>query len=257
MNAIQLKERVDFYMNRSRSSRFDFNTYNIAFREAQMQMFEMYKANPKGVRDVLYTLKTTITPTVTVVSVGSEFTINHIATPSDYHYFGYLNIYVDGVLAKVSPTEDNAINDLLQNSFTAPTNKYIYQLEDATGWRFWRGLGGTVTATLSYLASPADFYLGNESDLIDETGTLSFGVSYTVVEETVYSGVTYNPGDTFTAIALSLTSGQVIPSSVLVTTNFPNEVQEDLCKVVAKLLAGETTDYNRSTFVNNQVNKDS
>lgn len=255
MNPIQLKERVDFYMNRSRSSRFSFNDYNIAFREAQMQMFDMFKDDPIGIRDNLYTLKTDVTPIVTVSSVGSTFTVNHINYPSDYHYFGYLNIYVDGVLAKVSPMDDNRLNDILQNSFTQPTNKYIYQLEDSTGWKFWRGLGGTITAALSYLKEPSEFYMGNEADLIDETGTLTFGVNYTVVEETVYSGVTYNPGDDFTAVALSITSGQVIPTSVFVNTNLPTVVQEDLCKMVANLLAGETTDYNKAAFVEKEVKK--
>lgn len=256
MNAIQLKERVDFYLDRSRSPRYSFNEYNIAFREAQMQLFDKFKSDEKGVSENLYTLKTDSTPAVTVSSVGAEFTINHIDYPTDYHYFQALNIYVGGVLAEMSDVQENELNRLLQNEFRKPTNKYIYKREDATGWKLYRGLGGSVTAELTYLKSPSDFYIGNKSDLIDEgTGVLVFATSYTAVEESVHAGVTYNPGDVFISSNLNLTSGQVILTSVLVGTNLPDTVEEDLCKMVANLMSGSTNDYSKAAFVEKEVNK--
>lgn len=255
-NPIQLKERVDFYLQRSRNKRFSFHQYNIAFREAQIQIFEENKADPQKSREMLYTLKTTISPTITVSSVTSQFTINHINYPSDYRYFGNLNVYVDGVLVDVSPMDLNRVNRLLQNDFTVPTNKYIYQIDDSTGWTFYRGLGGTITASLIYFKQPSDVYIGNESDLIDEgAAVLTFGVSYTAVEESVHGGVTYNPGDVFTASSATLTSGQVIPSSVLTMTNLPTVVYEDLARITSEFLLGTTEQFNKMQFVNNEVNK--
>jgi len=258
MNAIQLKERVDFYNNRSRSKRYTFGEYNIAFREAQMQLFDKFRDDPKGVRDNLYTLKVDSTPTITVLSSTSSLTINHINYPADYHYFQMINVYVDGVLAEISDVTDNEVNRMLNSSFRTPVNKYIYKREDATGWKIYRGAGGTVTAELTYLKAPSDFYLGNESDLIDYgVSALTFGSNYTAVEESVHAGVTYNPGDTFTATSTVLTSGQVILTSVLVGTNLPDVVQEDLCKMVSNLMSGSSSDYNKAAFVEKEVNKTS
>lgn len=258
MNSIALKERIDFYLDRSRTSRFTFNTYNLAVREAQMQYFDAFKDDAVGVRENLYTLKVDVTPTMTVLQTTSNYIVNHINYPADYHYFQVMNIFVDGVLAEVSPTDDDQLNRQLQNTFTAPTNKYISQREDATGWKIYRGTTGTPTCEFTYLKSPSDFYIGNESDLIDEgTGVLNFFTSYTAVEESVYNGITYNPADRFTTngVTTDLTSGQVILTSVLVDSNLPETVHEDLAKKVADLMSGSIADYNKAGFVNNEINK--
>lgn len=257
MNAIALKERIFFYLDRSRTSRFPLNTINLAVREAQMQYFDFFRDDPSGVRDNLYTLKTDTTPTMTVSQTTANYIVNHINYPSDYHYFQVMNIFIDGVLAEVAPTDDDQLNRQLQNTFTAPTNKYIFQREDATGWKIYRGTTGTPTCEFTYLKAPSDFYIGNESDLIDEgTGVLTAFTSYTAVEESIYNGVTYNPADVFTTNAtIDLTSGQVILTSVLVDSNLPETVHEDLAKKVADLMSGSISDYNKSKFVNNEINK--
>ena len=257
MNSIALKERIDFYLDRSRTSRFPFNTYNLAVREAQMQYFDFYKNDPVGVRECLYTLKTDVTPTMTVLQTTANYIVNHINYPSEYHYFQVMNIFVDGVLAEVAPTDDDQLNRQLQNTFTAPTNKYIFQREDATGWKIYRGTTGTPTCEFTYLKAPSDFYIGNESDLIDEgTAVLAAFTSYTVVEESVYNGVTYNPADTFTTNSTQdLTSGQVILTATLVDSNLPETVHEDLAKKVASLMSGSISDFNKSVYVEKEVNK--
>lgn len=257
MNAIALKERIDFYLDRSRTSRFPFNTYNLAVREAQMQYFDFFKDDVVGVRDCLYTLKTDVTPTVTLLQTTANYIVNHINYPTDYHYFQVMNVFVDGVLAEVTPTDDEQLNRQLQNTYTAPTNKYIFQREDATGWKVYRGTTGTPTCELTYLKAPSDFYIGNESNLISEgTGVLAAFTNYTVVEQSEYNGVVYNPADTFTTTALlDLTSGQVILSSILVPSNLPETVHEDLAKKVAALMSGSIADFNKSMFVEKEVNK--
>lgn len=257
MNAIALKERIDFYLDRSRTSRFPFNTYNLAVREAQMQYFDFFKDDSKGVRECLYTLKMDVTPTMTVLQTTPNYIVNHIDYPADYHYFQVMNIFVDGVLAEVTPTDDDQLNRQLQNTYTAPTNKYIFQREDATGWKVYRGTTGTPTCELTYLKAPSNFYIGNESDLIEEgTGVLTAFTSYTAVEQSEYNGVSYNPADVFTTNSnIDLTSGQVILTSILVDSNLPETVHEDLAKKVASLMSGSISDFNKAGFVEKEVNK--
>lgn len=243
-------------MDRSRTSRFTFNQYNITFQTVQKRVVDFFKDNVDEIRKYLYTLKTDSTPAVSTLSTMSSYTISHVNYPSDYWYFQLMNVFVDNVLTQVSPIDDDSLNRALQNTFTAPTNEYIFQREDATGWKVYRGLGGTVTCELTYLKEPSDFYIGNESNLINEgAAVLTFAVSYTAVEQSVHNGVTYNPGDTFTAVNTTLTSGQVIPTSILVNSNLPEQIQEKMCWVVSEILSGNISDFNKSMFVEKEVNK--
>ena len=190
----------------------------------------------------------------------TNYIISHINYPSDYYYFQVMNIFIDGVLSEVTPTDDDQLNRQLQNTYTSPTNKYIFQREDATGWKVYRGTTGTPTCELTYLKTPSDFYIGNESNLINEgTAVLALLTSYTVVEQSVYNGVTYNPGDTFTTngVLADLTSGQVILTSVLADSNLPEQVQEKMCWVVAEILSGNISDFNKSQFVEKELLKSS
>lgn len=257
MNPIAAKERVDSYLDRSRTSRFTFQQYNITFVMVQKKIVEFFKDNVDEVRKYLYTLKKDSTPTVTTLQTTANYIVSHIDYPTDYYYFQVMNVFVDNVLAEVTPTDDGQLNRQLQNTYTAPTNKYIYQREDATGWKVYRGTTGTPTCELTYIKTPSNFYMGNESDLIEEgTSVLTAFTSYTAVEETIYNGVTYNPADTFTTTSVTnLTSGQVILTSILVDSNLPEQVQEKMCWVVAQILSGNISDFNKAMFVEKEVNK--
>jgi len=250
-----MKERVDSYMDRARTSRFPFQQYNLTFQTVQKRIVEFFKDDVDEVRKYLYTLKTDLTPAVSTLSPTPTYTISHVNYPSDYYYFQVMNIFVDSVLAQVTPVDDDSLNRTLQNTWTTPTNKYIFQREDATGWKVYRGLGGTVTCELTYLKNPSDFYIGNESDLIDDTGTLTNGINYTAVEQSVQNSVTYNAGDQFVAVGTVLTSGQVIPTSILVDSNLPEQIQEKMCWIVAEILSGNISDFNKEMFVEKEVNK--
>lgn len=192
----------------------------------QKKIVEFFKDDVDEVRKYLYTLKTDSTPSFTTLQTTANYIVNHIDYPSDYYYFQVMNIFVGGELAEVAPTDDAQLNRQLQNTFTAPTNKYIFQREDATGWKIYRGTTGTPTCELTYLKEPSDFYIGNETDLIDEgTGVLTILSNYTAVAQSEHNGVVYNPGDSFTAANADLTSGQVILTSILVDSNLPEQVQ--------------------------------
>ncbi len=224
----------------------------------QKKIVEFFKDQPDEVRKYLYTLKTDVTPAVTTLQTTSDYIVSHINYPADYYYFQVMNVFIDGILAEVAPTDDDQLNRQLQNTYTAPTNKYIFQREDATGWKVYRGTTGTPTCELTYLKTPSNFYMGNESNLIDEgAGVLSLLTSYTAAEQSVYNGVTYNPADTFTTngILADLTSGQVILTSILVNSNLPEQVQEKMCQIVADILSGNISDFNKAKFLELEVNK--
>ncbi len=248
MNIIEQKERVDFYMDRSRAPRFSLNQYNIAFREVTMAFFDENRKDEIAIRDNLYTLLTTVTPTITTVTTTSTYTINHFNYPADYHFFNNLQVYVDGELARVLPINGDEINPVLLDSFKRPSNTKIYHKEDATGYSLYRGVGGTCTASFVYLKAPASPYLGNDSDYITTGGTIAIGTSYTCFEQSVESGTTYNPGDVFTASSITLTSGKVIPTSVLVDCDLPDTVHEDIAKMVAEYMSGSVENFNKAAF---------
>lgn len=257
MNAIQQKERADFYMDRSRAPRFTFNQYNIAFREVIMTYFDKNKTSEIGIRDGLYTLLTTVTPTVTTVTSASTYTISRFSYPADYHFLNYMNVYVDSELARVLPIKGDEINPVLIDSFKKPSNTKIYQKEDATGYLLYRGVGGTCTVNYTYLKAPAAFYIGNESDLITAGTSLALATGYTAVEESVVAGVTYDPGDQFTSAVTptSLTSGKLILTSILVDCDLPDTVHEDIAKMVAEYMSGTVENFNKSAFAEKEFLK--
>jgi hypothetical protein len=236
-------------MDRSRSGRFSFNQYNNAGREAQMIIFDMYKKNEVSIREKLYTLLKKITATITTTSVGTEFTINHINYPTDYHYLSFLDLLVDGERAYVKPINNNELNPLLLCSFRKPSNSKVYHLEDSTGWTLYRGLGGTLAGELNYLIAPANYTIGTESDLINEgTGVLVNATSYICTAPSTHNSVNYNPGDQFTSANTNLTSGQVILASKTLTSNLPDVMHEDLARTMAQILQGGISAYDKSAF---------
>jgi len=251
-NAWNQRERTDFYIDRTRNARFSFYQYVVAYRQVQMWYFDQHKKNEMGVRDNLYTLIKYINPTITTISqsLSDNLTINHIDYPSDYHYFSSLVNRIDGsfVETKTNLTY-NQLSDILIDPFRKPDNERVYLLEDSTGWRIYRGYGGSLTNELAYLISPSELSIGTESDLIDEgTGVLTAGVNYTATSEVVESGINYQAGDQFNAGSTTLTSGQVIPSSVLVDSNLPATVFEEVAARVAYFLLGSVKDAFSANF---------
>lgn len=251
-NAWSNRESVDLYMDRSRNARFSLYQYAKAFRQVQQWVFDAFKKDENGVRNYLYTLIKYANPSITTISqsLSQNLTINHINYPADYRFFSSLLNYVDGVLIETKPTNYNQLSNLLLDSFRKPDNKRCYYLEDSLGWRILRGYGGALTNELTYLIDPSEWSIGTETDLIDAgTGVLTAGVSYTATSEVVESGVNYQPSQQFLAGSTTLTSGQVIPTSVLVNSNLPDEVQEKLCQLVAQVLQGSVSAFDKANFV--------
>ena len=253
MNAIEVKEHVDFLNDRSRNARFSFNQYNIAGREAQIKIFNQYCDNEVGVREWLYTLLTTVTPTISAVTTTSTYTIKHFPYPADFEYFSKLNVYVDGILTEVFPLANDEENRMLQDSFKIPNKRKTYHLENATGYRIYGPPTGTVTAEFTYLKSPSDFSVGQESNLINTAGLLSLNVTYLAVETSVYNAITYPPGSTITGTGAALTSGQVIATSNTTPSNLPASTHEDLAKIMSEFLMGSVSSFDKAKFAASEL----
>lgn len=238
------KEHIDMYMDRTRNARFSFYEYAIAFREVQSWFLDKKCMDEKSVRNDLYTLVKTVTPTTTLISQSQadDLTVNHVDYPADYYYFSNLLHYIGGSLIESKPTNYNQLNNILLDPFRKPSNEKCYVLEDATGWKVYRGYGGAYTNSLTYLISPSEWSIGTESDLINPGLTLTPGVNYTATADSVVGGTKYEPGEQFTPFIATLTSGQVIPTSVLVDSNFPDSVQNEICRITAAFLQGSVKD---------------
>jgi hypothetical protein len=271
MNAIQIKERVDFYMDTTRNGRFSFLDYkkgvNDAIEKFITDMFgDKESKSPYGfqenqqIRDNLYTLITTATPTVStgtsvVTEYGDTFIQNLITFPADYHTFVALSTIIGGYTNYAKPITFNNRGPLFLDSFRKPSNTQAYYNETSTGLSIYRGATGTLTtAALTYIKTPAEYSIGTEANLINAgAGVLSLSTAYIAVETSVHNGVTYNPGTQFTSVNNNLTSGQVILASNTTTCDLPAKTHEEIAKMAAAIMSGVISDYSRSTFVDKEV----
>ncbi len=267
MNAIASFNRVNYYNDLTRSSRFPFSEYNIAFNGEILRYIDEMVGDPLGrtpewfqgnqvVRDNLYTVIATATPAITngtaVVNKYYSALPSHINMPTDYYTFVLLMCKIDDYTTYARPTTYGALGPLLQDSFRHPTNLKPYYNEDATGLTVWRENSGTFqTATLTYIKYPTAFNMGQESDLIAAgTGVLTIGLDYIATEVSVQGGNTYQIGTQFTAaVNNNLTSGQVILASKTSPIPLPSKVHETICKRVSDVMLGVTQAYNQSQFV--------
>lgn len=271
MNAIQIKERVEFYMDSTRNARFPFSDINKGVRDAIQKFIndrfgDIDNKNPyafeftQQVRDDLYTLITTAAPVVTSLSnyVNRYYTVgvNRITYPTNYFLLARWETTISGISTFAKPTTQNEVLVLCENSLGYPTNDYPVYLQDATGFKFYRGATGTLTVSIEYIKKPAVFTIGNESQLINPGNTLTLGTDYIAIEESYNNLTTYQPGDLFNAGAIQLTSGKVILASNTITCDLPERTHEIIAKMAADIISGTVSDYTRAQSIEKQV-KDS
>jgi len=259
MNAIQMMERTDVFMDRYKSARFADSNYMDAFNSVVLSMFKDKTDNKKlfrkysfqsneQVRRELYTL----IKTATIVPTGDV-----VVYPADFEYYGDMNVTINGVEDYCRPTNFNEIGPLQGNPFRKPKATKPYYIENSTGLKVYYGLGSFTSATMTYLKTPNTISIGTDSNKINPGGAvLTSGVVYVVYSPTaVHNGTTYYVGQTFTATATSLTSGIVILNSVLVNCDLPENVHDEVCKSAAQLLQGTIEDYNKSAFLQKEIEK--
>lgn len=268
MNAIQIYYAIGVYANRTQSSRFFFQEVNKAVNDAIKDKIDdiIEGPNQQGLngidriqkfRDDLYTLiKVSTAAPTTTGTINGMITEHHFNFPTDYQTYVSMTATINGNTTYLRETDYNKVGPLLECSFRKPNNSKPYFLEDSTGLKLYRGIGGTFSsATLTYIKQPAAFYMGNETDLIDAgVGVLTINTGYTAVDESVYNGVTYIPGATFTTngVLTNLTSGQVIKSSILTTVELPEKCHDDVAKMAAGILLGVTSAFDNSAFAEKQ-----
>lgn len=259
MNAIQMMERTDVFMDRYKSARFADSNYMDAFNSVVLSMFKDKTDNKKlfrkysfqsneQVRRELYTL----IKTATIVPTGDV-----VVYPADFEYYGDMNVIIDGVEDYCRPTNFNEIGPLQDNPFRKPKATKPYYIENSTGLKVYYGSGTFTSATMTYLKTPNTISIGTDSNKINPGGAvLTIGLVYVVYSPTVvHNGTTYYVGQTFTATATSLTSGIVILNSVLVNCDLPENVHDEVCKSAAQLLQGTIEDYNKSAFLQKEIEK--
>jgi hypothetical protein len=226
MNAIQQLTAISILNDRESSARFLDEQYMYAINSAIGMTIDDRIDNIKKpkrysfesvqrVRDELYTL---VPPTLSITPTG-----NTLAYPSDYNHFLKLQCTIDGVTLYSRPTNYNESGPLLENPWKKPSNTKTYFDQNESGFTILRGATGSfTTGLLDYIKIPDTVSIGQESDKITAGAlVLTAGVSYIVYEDAVHVGATYVTGTVFTASATSLTSGIVIPNSVIVNCNLP------------------------------------
>ena len=126
-------------------------------------------------------------------------------------------------------------------------------MEDATGYKFYKGTTGTLTVSLEYLKTPATYSCGTDAQLIGAGNNLTLNLDYIATEISVNNLVTYQPGQLFTAGATNLVSGQVILASNTTTCDLPTKTHETIAKMAAEILSGSVSDYNKSQFAEKEA----
>jgi hypothetical protein len=259
MNIIQMMERIDFYNDRYKSARFADSNYMDAINASVNSLFKDKTDNKKlfrrysfqsneQVRRELYTL----IKTSTIVPTANK----NVVYPVDFYYFGNMYTTVDGNVVYCKPTNLNEIGPLQVDPFRKPSSKKTYYIENKVGLDVYFGTGTFTSASLTYLKTPDLVSIGTESDKKYPASTLTSGVQYIVYEDCVFNAVTYYTGSIFTAsVTAALTSGIVIPNSVIVNCDLPENVHDEVCKMASEIMNGTIEDYNKSTFLQKEIEK--
>jgi len=270
MNAIQLKNKIDFYNNVSQTARFYNYEYDDAVNVAMLQYInarlgdgsnrtpELYQQ----IKDDIFTLVKTAAVTFTSgTALTNQYYTVLPATgpvPSDYRDFVLLMCLIDGYTTYARPTDYNKLGPLFEDSFRHPTNVKPYFSYQTTGLSLYRSNSGTLTsATLTYVKTPNSFTIGVESQLIDggPAVTLTNGAVYYATEPSVYNGVEYNIGATITGVtAQLLTSGQVILALNTTPCELPPKAHDDIAQLASAIMLKSISDFNGSSAIQSEVN---
>lgn len=227
-----------------------FSEYNIAFNDAIQQFIDLNFGNDANTdqrsfewtqqsRDNLSTLIKVSAPTLTngttVTTKYGSFTPTTFPTPADYYDFISLTTISGGYTHTVRPTTYNELSLLLQDLFKMPDNDHPYYLEGDGIYTIWHGTESLTSAQFTYLKIADTFSIGNEVNLIGPLGTLTNGVTYIAVEDSIVTlGSTFvAAGDTYVSAGTTLASGSMIRESLTVPIELPERTHDQICKMAA------------------------
>ncbi len=259
-NAIQMREAIDKLIDRVKSPRFSDNRYYEAINQAQKLILDDRIEPLKSKKD--YSVQSTqrlrnelaslVPPTVNGTIVG-----NLVQFPVDYYYLLSMSNTVNGVKNACRPTTYNESGTLQRNPFKRPSSSQTYFNENNTGWKIELPASAVFSlCELDYIKKPFIVSIGKESDKIISGSTLSIGLVYMVYDESVHNGITYYEGQTFTAATPILTSGTVILNSLIVNSDMPDYLHEEIVRLAGSIMEGTVENYGKQKVLlyNNEMN---
>lgn len=250
MNAIQLLNLCDMYLDSTRAARYQRIEYNNAFNDATLIIVDDVVRRfqqEQVLSDEVYTLMATqsAAPTGDVALV-----------PSDYYFLTSLFATIGGTQYYCRPTTENKRGPTVNDTYRAPSDTKPYYKQQSTGFKILHGSGTVTSCELNYIKMPATYNCGKDSQLIDSgTGVISSGQVYVATEPSVHNATSYNIGDEFTAANNDLNSGQVILKGNTTTSDLPVKVHRKLAKLAASILSGAAQAYNPSAFAEKESQK--
>lgn len=176
--------------------------------------------------------------------------------PEDYKYLLSLWVSAESIWYICKPTSYNQEGELDKDPFAAPSGEQIYFTEFETGFRII--FGDDIVPSdfrMYYIKNPTIVTFGYERDKKIAGATLTNAVVYYVYEEAVYGGNTYYAGETITGTGAALTSGTVVPASVVQNSELSSALQDEVCNLAAAILSGQIDDYNKKQSLSNDVDK--
>lgn len=241
---------MDTYLDRTKSPRFFDSNYIDAINASITQTFKDRTENERkkrgyqfddSVEQIMRELFTLVVGPINIAPVGDI-----VPYPADYRFFARLFTTVDGTTTYCRPLPFKMEGPTIQDPFKKPKPSKTYYQELETGFRVLHGGTTFSSASFTYLKYPATVSMGQESDKVGPGGTVATSTQYIVYSDCVYNGVSYPSGAIFTTGAVTiLTSGVVIPTSVITDCDMPDNIHDELCTLASEILSTTVEDFNK------------
>lgn len=247
MNAVELYARLDFYVDRVKSVRYDdtdrATAINIAIEKIIDDRYDNFKQRRRysfqsiqAIRDQLYTIVKTTPPTVAPNNI--------FPFPADYRHEVGFTVNVDGKLWSSKAVTYTELNELKDYSFANPVAEEPAHYEDENGVNiYFTGPGTVVNATMNYIRNPAVVFVSNVSISAGPT-VLTIGQTYYVTTGPVtHNSVIYQATQTFVAVnTILIGPGTVV---LIVNSDLPAALHDEIASTGAQILLGIAEAYNK------------
>lgn len=255
-NSYKLLRDIDFLLDKVRTDRFDNIDYARAINRAIRKVVDSryYEYESMGiksfehfqrVRDELYS--------IVKVDNAIAVTAGVITLPTDYLYFGLLQVTSDGNLEYAEMISHNELGDIDNNPFRKPAADCVKVYMDERGLVVDSGSGTLgATATLTYIKVPTEVFIDADANAIASPGPLATNTNYAVDTSTavVHDGTTYEEESGFDSGAVTAISG----GSVLkvINSDLPEALADEVVDKAAAIMSGTLEDVNQYQLHENE-----